>query len=264
MRDEKTYIRTFLGGKAWPLEPLPEDIQIEDIAHALSQQCRWTGHTREFFSVAQHCCLVSDSLPTRKLKLEGLLHDASEAYLSDISRPIKHSPGLGDFYLVVEGRLERVIAEKFGLDWPWSPEVKAADNTLLYTEGRDLLNWGMSSVSKEINGDRKYLPFVIEPWEPKRAEQEFLERFHLLTTPETFTTGEYAKSIGLSRGATLARLTKMEERGIVERVRVRQNQGGVVRPNVLGWRFLGGESGRRGSSSVKEQEIVSLSSVSSE
>src|SRR5574342_1090607 len=81
-------IITYTGRLFWPLSPRLEDINILDICHALSNQTRFTGHTREFYSVAQHSCLVSDLLP-EKFKLDGLLHDASEAYLMDLARPVK-------------------------------------------------------------------------------------------------------------------------------------------------------------------------------
>ena len=263
MRDDRTYIRTYSGGKFWPLEPEVGDVKIEDIAHALSQQCRWTGHTNKFYSVAQHCCLVSDQLPYEH-QLAGLLHDASEAYLSDISRPVKHSPGFGEVYKVAEARLESVIASAFNVDYPWAPPIKDADNLLLHSEGRDLLNFTFGKTEEEASkaGEKKYLPVTIEPWSPEKAEQEYLDRFRVLTLPMSFTTGEYAKARGIHRHTALSRLTKMEGRGIVERVRVKQNQGGIIRPDVLGWRLLGDsgsiESGssRSGSFSGKTAEAV--------
>lgn len=181
--DEVSYIRTYSGGKFWPLDPHPDDLRIEDIAHALSNLCRWTGHSRKFYSVAQHCCLVSDNLPP-SLQLEGLLHDASEAYLSDLSRPIKHAAGLGEIYRKVEGRIEKSLATKFGFSLSQSPEVKIVDNQLLYTEARDLMQgfvWSKDSASTNQTGEPKYLSKKIEPWSPKKAEREFLKRFYLLT-----------------------------------------------------------------------------------
>lgn len=239
--DNTTYIRTFLGGSFWPLDPHVDDLRIEDIAHALSQLCRWTGHSKKFYSVAQHSVLVSENLPSM-LQLEGLMHDASEAYLSDLSRPIKHAPGLGDVYRRVEKKIERVIAQKYGLPLSPSPAVKIVDNRLLYTEARDLMAgfvWSNESAEANETGKPDFLPFTIVPWSPERAEKEFLQRFHLLTSPSTFTTGEYAASIGLARHAALGRLKKLAARGIVERTRVSQDQGGVVRTNVVGWKFLG-------------------------
>src|SRR4051794_32940266 len=77
--------------------PNPADVDIEDIVHALSMQCRFTGHTKEFYSVAQHSVLVSLTCPSVDA-LYGLVHDGSEAYLSDIARPVKKHPAFGPFY----------------------------------------------------------------------------------------------------------------------------------------------------------------------
>ena len=242
--DDVSYIRTYSGGKFWPLDPHPDDLKIEDIAHALSNLCRWTGHSEKFYSVAQHCVLVSENLPSH-LQLAGLLHDASEAYLSDLSRPVKHAPGLGEVYRVAERKIEDAIAVKFGLSREMSPEIKIVDNRLLYTEARDLmkgLTWSSATSKHNETGEPNYLSIEIEPWSPERAEQEFLQRFYLLSSPQQFTTGQYAKMIGLHRSAALARLQKLADRGIVERCLVRQNQGGVIRKNVVGWRFLTGNS----------------------
>ena len=81
-------IITFTGKIIDPINPDPEDIDIRDIAHSLSQQCRFTGHTSEFYSVAEHSVLVSEAVPARDAAL-GLMHDATEAYLADLAKPIK-------------------------------------------------------------------------------------------------------------------------------------------------------------------------------
>src|ERR1051326_5301684 len=114
-------IMTFSGRWINPLNPRPEDIDIVDIAHALSNQCRFTGHTRFFYSVAQHSCLVSDECANPH-KLGGLLHDASEAYLSDIARPIKAQPGFGEVYKTCENKLMIAVAKRFSLDWDWEDD----------------------------------------------------------------------------------------------------------------------------------------------
>src|ERR1043166_2635242 len=128
-------IATYSGGWIRPLDPDPQDINIDDIAHALSNQCRFTGHTKEFYSVAEHCVLcmhiVRDILKPNasvRLLLTTLLHDGSEAYLSDMARPVKKAEGFGEFYLAAEERLEVAIAERFKLSFPYPDEVKRADN----------------------------------------------------------------------------------------------------------------------------------------
>src|ERR1700724_2684254 len=87
--------QTFTGRRFYPLSPRVEDVCIEDIAHALSNICRYGGHCREFYSVAQHCNMVSDWMP--EFKLEGLLHDSPEAYIGDMVRPVKHSAEMKAF-----------------------------------------------------------------------------------------------------------------------------------------------------------------------
>ena len=161
---------TYTGRLIKPLDPDPEQIAIEDIAHALGNSCRYTGHVRKFYSVAQHSVLCSEIVPD-ELKLTALLHDASEAYLSDISRPIKSQPEFGDIYKKFEERLEAAIAERFDLIYPYPPEIKAADLTLLRTEYRDLMNGELEST------DGVYLDFTIKPWDPERAEDIFLRTY---------------------------------------------------------------------------------------
>src|SRR3954471_11712639 len=114
LRSSPATIFTYGGGTIEPLEPDPADIDIRAIAHSLSQQCRWTGHTSRFYSVAEHCVLTSRI----ERSLECLLHDASEAYLSDLARPVKKAPGLGDVYRECELALEQAIAERFNLTPP--------------------------------------------------------------------------------------------------------------------------------------------------
>ena len=89
MKHSNTWFLTTTGRQFWPASPDPEQIQIEDIAHALSNLCRFGGHTREFYSVAQHSVLVSQNVPD-DLRLVGLMHDATEAYCGDMIRPLKN------------------------------------------------------------------------------------------------------------------------------------------------------------------------------
>ena len=121
------------------LDPKPTDIRIEDIAHALAHLCRFGGHTKGFHSVAAHSMLVSANVPV-DLALAGLLHDAAEAYLGDISTPVKRIIDSPNF-VAVEDRLNCVIAERFGFTFPFHPAVKEADpfDSLCHLElGRQL------------------------------------------------------------------------------------------------------------------------------
>jgi|688.fasta_scaffold410662_3 5'-deoxynucleotidase YfbR-like HD superfamily hydrolase len=112
-----------------------DDICIEDIAHALSQIIRFTGHSRAPYSVAQHSLLVAE-IATPEHRLWALLHDASEAYLGDVASPLKT---LLPEYRDLEEKFQKVIAGRFGLPWPMPAEVKHADRVALMTEKRDLL-----------------------------------------------------------------------------------------------------------------------------
>jgi uncharacterized protein len=166
-------ITTYTGRSITPLDPDPADIDIEDIAHALSNSCRFTGHVREFYSVAQHSYLCSTIVPD-EYKLTALLHDASEAYLSDIARPIKSQPEFGDVYKKYENQLEAAIAERFGLVFPYPEEIKQADYNLLKTEQRDLMPDRLRAE------DADYLEDPISPWAPELAELKFLGRYYSL------------------------------------------------------------------------------------
>ena len=131
------WIQTFTGQRFWPLDPHPDEVDIRDIAHALSMLCRFTGHTKRFWSVAEHSLLVARLAPER-LKLAALLHDATEAYLSDISRPMKRQLEFA-YYREAEARLLRVIGERFGVPMADFEACKEADRWALGLEARDLM-----------------------------------------------------------------------------------------------------------------------------
>lgn len=168
---DRTWIRTFTGRQFWPLAPRAKDVSILDIAHSLAINNRYTGHTRVPFSVAQHCCLVSDILP-QPLKLCGLMHDGSEGYLADIATPVKIQ--LSE-YGPAEERLMHVLAEVFEFEWPMPPEVKEADRRLLVTEQRDLMSYVHPPFAHIIP-----LPKRITAWGWRKSEREFLKRFNQL------------------------------------------------------------------------------------
>lgn len=190
-RTDRNWIRTFTGRQFWPLGPRVEEIFIEDIAHALSLVCRYTGHCREFYSVAEHSVRVSFQVQKLYLKLDlspgrferarvvalcGLLHDASEAYIADVSRPVKHSATFGPIYKAIEANLEAQINRRFRLP-AMLPLVKEVDNRMLATEMRDLM-----SVRPEWAYEAACLDHKIKPWTPAQAEEVFLYRFHALNS----------------------------------------------------------------------------------
>ena len=170
------WIETFSGKRFHLLEPQPEDICIEDIAHALSNQCRYTGHVRVFYSVAEHSVRVSYMSPEHRL--EGLLHDASEAYLSDLSRPVKQLTPVGPPYYAVEDGIMKAIASKFGFSWPMSEEVKKADNGMLLAEKEQLmtkLSWDTVTHVWDALGEPSKV--TLSCWAPEQAKRAFMTRF---------------------------------------------------------------------------------------
>ena len=177
-------IQTFSGRMFSPLEPVAEDVEIEDIAHALSNQCRFGGHCRVFYSVAQHSCVVADVVAALgegpEAQLWALLHDASEAYLLDLPHPIKHRTELGEAYRAIEAPLQAAICDRFGLPVESPAAVKEADRAVLASERlafmRDAGDW------PELEGVEA-IDLLLEPWLPARAAREFLERFARLEAP---------------------------------------------------------------------------------
>lgn len=157
----------------WPLDPRPEEIFIEDIACSLSNICRFTGHVKNFLSVGQHSLFVS-RLCSPQNALAGLMHDAAEAYVNDISRPIK--PFLNNFKEIEDNILE-VIFNKYGIEWPIPDEIHRIDRKLCITEARDLDNditeWG--DYNKVFPYD-----FRIEPIGPGESAPLFIHRFNEL------------------------------------------------------------------------------------
>ena len=177
-RVQGTTICTYTGRYVNPLDLKVEDIDIEDIAHHLSNQCRFSGATAFQYSVAQHSVLVSDVLGGTSFEFEGLMHDAQEAYLQDMPRPLKEHPTFGAAYREAEDSAQAVIAEAFGFDLPLPPEVKDADNLLLAIERRDIMPPGpVWAITEGIE-----LPdWIIAPISETHAEELFLERFTALS-----------------------------------------------------------------------------------
>lgn len=178
------WIQTYATEPFWPLRA-EGTILIQDIAHHLALRNRFSGGTEKPYSVAQHSVLVARELMDHgnDVVLMGLLHDAAEAYLPDMPRPIKDDAFFFDgqqlrSFSEVEDDIMQQIAKRYELRWPFPIEVKEADNRICATERRDLMasehDWGIM--------DRiKPLPYLIKPWKWQKAERKFLELFEELT-----------------------------------------------------------------------------------
>lgn len=167
-----TYIQTFSGVHFNLTDPQPDTIRIEDIAHALSQINRFTGHTHRPYSVAQHSLQASYIVPPQ-FALEALLHDAHEAYTGDVSAPLK---SLLPDYRALEDRIEAAVRRRFGLPDTMSPEVKRADMIMLATERRDVLKddgtpWPC------LEGIEPVRILYYEDWLPAAVRSAFIQRF---------------------------------------------------------------------------------------
>jgi len=186
-KKDEPWIQTNSGRRFNPINPNPKAIVIQDIAHSLSNICRFTGHCSEFYSVAQHCVLVS-YICDKANALHGLLHDASEYAISDVSSPLKRTP---EFlaYRKIEDKLQAAICQRFYLDEKEPADVKEADMVLLATEARDLL----PSQRPDWQLNVKPLPFKIVPLPPKEAKKLFLERFAELISQKNKLPGPIMK-----------------------------------------------------------------------
>lgn len=172
-------MQVWSGGIYWPLDPRAEEVFIEDIAHSLAMQCRYGGHCDRYYSVAEHSVLVSKIVPPA-LALVGLLHDATEAYLSDVIRPLKrHLTN----YKKIEARNWAVIASRFGLPEEMPQAVHKADAAMLHAECLALMKplpqvdravWLMGDVQPPAQVE-------ITGWAWRQARAEFMDRYEELT-----------------------------------------------------------------------------------
>lgn len=200
MSDRKGFwFITYSGVKFWPLDPRPEEILIEDIAHALSQINRFTGHTKKPYSVAEHSLRISracEEHDDRRVAIMGLLHDASETYLGDVASPLKSMDFMVS-YRFYESQLQDVIYQRFGIDkrvrnqCSWiSKEVHKLDRQFLLAEARDLVGADISEWGLWADGHRPR-PETITPIEcPRVAEMLFLSQFHYLRGEASDAVGD--------------------------------------------------------------------------
>ena len=174
-RTSSNWITTFNGHQFWPLNPRTEDLDIQDIAHALSNICRFTGHTRHFYSVAQHSVLASEWC-NPDIARWCLMHDAAEAYINDIAKPVKRCL---DIVNEAETVILKLVSEVWGLLWPMPEYVKTIDLRMLATERRDVVPHSFKHAWHSTENTTPY-PEIIEPWPSLTAEAKFLNRFYVL------------------------------------------------------------------------------------
>ena len=154
--------------------PETSQITIYDIAHALSMICRFTGHCHRFYSVAEHSVHCSYLVP-KEDALAALMHDAAEAVMGDVSRPLK---SLLPDYKRIEHRVEKAILARFGLPAQLPPSVKAADMQMLAVEQRQAMLNDDDWPGLAIDGEGPALQFLSPP----DAYNTFLNRFHEVTS----------------------------------------------------------------------------------
>lgn len=176
MERKGDWIETFTGRKYYPLDPRPEDVDIRDIAHALALKCRFGGHCRCFYSVAQHSVYVGGQVG-RKDALWGLLHDAAEAYLADICTPVKVMAEMSEFR-AMEKRNQAVICQALGLAEKEPDSVRGEDKIMLLTEARSLLPSQGDSWGKWKGGFAPH-DWEVDPWAAEKAERIFLRLYDL-------------------------------------------------------------------------------------
>jgi 5'-nucleotidase len=171
------YLQTVSGRWVNPFDPDPSQLDAGDIARALANQCRFGGHSRVFYSVAQHAVIVSELVEQRGGDVEdvfaALMHDATEAYLGDMPHPLKHRSPLGAAFKQAEDHLERALRERFQIK-PDVPEIKRADRALLATERRAFSaeDWHWP----ELEGVEP-VDLELQAMSPDEAAEAFAQRY---------------------------------------------------------------------------------------
>ena len=166
-------MQVYSGGRFWPLDPRPDEIHSQDIAHALSLLCRYGGHVDRFYSVAEHCVLMSQAVAPENA-LAALLHDATEAYVVDVPRPLKRYL---NGYREIEAAVWNAICFRFQLAGDLPSEVALADDRILLAERNALMSrtrypWAQETLEP--------LPVTIAGWSPEVAERNYLNRLAVL------------------------------------------------------------------------------------
>lgn len=169
-----TWMQLFSGQPFYPLDAAEEDIEIFDIAHALGMVCRYGGHVRRFYSVAEHCVILSHTVDPEHA-LWALLHDATEAYVGDMVWPLKEEI---PEYKAIEDRLMKVIATKYSLPGEMPVQVKEHDRRIVADEREQLM--APSRLPWTALEGFAPLGVTVQGWDPHKAEEEYLSRFYQL------------------------------------------------------------------------------------
>lgn len=191
---EDQWISLLSGGTFNYNRPQESDVNIDDIASALSNVCRFSGHLPRFYSVAQH--LVNTSrIVSPDNAFTALMHDTAEAFTNDLPTPLKWAFPI---FRELETKIESAMGEKFGFQYPYLPEVKEADTVMLCLEKYYVKNdnsiWPLYSkyTKKYVEPYRDFVD--LESWQPRRAKREFLERYEELRNANTRQSTERAKA----------------------------------------------------------------------
>ncbi len=184
IKQDTGYIRTYTGKKFYLLNPRIEDISFDDISHSLSRICRFTGATKFFYPVSQHCYYASYYVE-KGYELEALLHDGTETWVTDLNNPLKT---LLLEYKKIEDNIAKVVAQKFNLPFPHNKQIKEIDTILYNIEVKQLMNGGDLEYDKELireaycnNKFNNIRTLKITPWTPEIAEENFRNRYFELT-----------------------------------------------------------------------------------
>lgn len=180
---DKEWAMCYSGRRVFPFDLQVGDIDITDIAHALAMQCRYNGHVSRFYSVGEHCLLISQALfrdtGDAVLALKGLLHDAGEAYTGDFTRPVKNSMReVGEVLHAAEDRNEETIFKAFGLDMSadHAAMIKDYDRRIIVDEKIALFG-----PNKPWDWDLEPLNVFVQGMTPVVCKAYYLEQFHDLS-----------------------------------------------------------------------------------
>lgn len=174
---ERAVIMLHGGAELDFLDPWSSNFTIEDVAHGLAHICRYAGQCAAFYSVAEHSLLVSETCKNHELV--ALMHDAAEAFVGDVTRPLKQ---LLPDYKKIEKNVQSAILTRFGISGVTPPEVKEADVRVLAAEQAQIMPPALSEWARKLGIEPA--PVTVKFYPPSVAKERFLARFRALTTVE--------------------------------------------------------------------------------